>query len=365
MSELSEQTVSDVEELLGTSDFEKALNEQIEKTQKKPDTEDKKVDTPAKEETVVEDPEKKPDESKDNDPTEVETAQSPENSDESEPTADQIENWKKAFENKEKWNKTYQQRSMADSFMSKLTDEQLERVLPRVMPLVHGQEQLPENIDDVVSDTLTKLDIPDHLTLKDEDFDEEINVPKEVYEPLLKKVAENVIKNILPELPVLRNKAKEYEEKMTEMDAYVKNIQVENGRILLDSFSREYPDAIPERLNDSESAAEAVDRIMQTPDHPEYGKYEKIEQAGVYRLKQIEKGNKISFTQAYERLFGTSIRSERLESEAKKNLEKRKEGVNPESPGKPVPKDENADLYNYVGSSHERQVEEFMNKQMG
>lgn len=358
---LDEQTQKDVEEVLGTSDFAQVLQEQIEAQEVKEEDSSQNKTEEQTQETSTESDEDKEDSKEAPESTDLENSKE---ETQAELTEEQ-QAWKKAFDNRESWNKTYKERSMADSFLAKMNDEQLASFLPHIMPFVHGHTEIPKDFDNVVDDVLKGIDIPESLTFKDEEFEEDIQIPKELYMPVIQKAVKNAIQNSVKELPGLRQEYAQMREQVETAKEYVQTVERQNGELIINYFAEKYPGSIPDSVNEEETPAQAVMRVLEAGDeHPEFVKVLRIQQASDFRSKRMQEGKTVSFENAYETLFGIEHRRKQQEAKAKKDAEDRQAKIKAEKTGREVTPDPNDHLYKYVGNSHANEVEAILHKEL-
>lgn len=233
-----------------------------------------------------------------------------------------VTGWKKAYEDREKWNTALKTRAQTLPFLEKLTPEQWDILAPKLLPYVHGKESVPDTPEKFISETLEGLNgaIPENIKVEfyDEDLGEnrEMTIDKKHYVPIVQKVAGELIKKTLPELPVLRERQRIMQEENQKLQSNNNELVKINGYLVLKSFLMQHPEHAPAALNEKESPVDALFRVGESgEDHPEYGKWLKFESAA--RLSQ-DKG--ILFDQAWDVLYGANERKIKREEEVKEKI---------------------------------------------
>lgn len=330
---MDDQTKQDVVEITGTENFDEVFNDlAAQQTAKEAPAE---TPEPAKE--AKPEGEKQPSEAAVKDKPEQEAK--PEGEQPPTPTEEEYAEWKKAFENRESWQKSLKQKSQAMKWWSELSEEQQAVITTRMMPYVYKQEQIPDTPDDLVEQVVGKVegDIPEYLSVKLEYYDEEVKIPKEQYAPIIQNLVKKALKETYPELNVVRQDYAKLKEDMNNASQYVGELERQNGEITLNYFSVNYPDAIPQR-NDGESAAQAIMRVLESgDDHPEYNKVVRIQAAANLRSENIKKGNAIPFEKAFETLYGVDVNAPHRRRRQKSRLPRSKPSLKPKNRGGPPP----------------------------
>lgn len=237
---------------------------------------------------------------------------------------DALKNWKHSHETREKWNATLSKRAETIPLLQKITEEQWDALVPKLMPYVYGKESIPETPEEFLDQTLESLNgaIPENITVKfhDETYNEDrtMEVNQEVYKPHFKKFAGELIKKALPELPVLREKVRTMEETNKTLQSSMDELSRINGYLVLSSFFANHPDEAPSRISDTESPVDALFRVGESgEDHPEFPKVRRFRAAA-----QLSKDDGIEFDKAFDQLYGVDKRKiQREEANKKKILE--------------------------------------------
>lgn len=328
---------------------------------KKPEPTEQKADD-SKEEPTTEKKEEAPESKADADKPEQQEVSKPK-PDEELPEEQQL--WKKAWENREEWEKTLKQKSQAIAKLQKLSPDQQELLYAKVMPYVYGEEKIPDTPDELIVEAVGKLGdiIPENITLQDEDGVDVI-VSKEHYEPIVKKAAGEIIKRYLPELTSIRSDYQKLNDDYSKAVEETHQLATLNGEIVLDHFGQQYADALPTKVNDKERPSQALRRVMESgDDHPEYYKVLRCKAAAELRGEMLQKGKDVSFQNAFEILYGTDYRKAKQKEQIDKEIIEKQKEVQPESPGQAVQKSEADTIVEEVfgGESHEEAVGKFFN----
>lgn len=358
---MDDQTKQDVVEITGTENFDEVFNDLAAQQAAK----EAPQDAPEPEKEAKPEGEKQPSEAAVKDKPEQEAK--PEGEQPPTPTEEDYAEWKKAFENRESWQKSLKQKSQAMKWWSELSEEQQAVITTRMMPYVYKQEQIPDTPDDLVEQVVGKVegDIPEYLSVKLEYYDEEVKIPKEQYAPIIQNLVKKALKETYPELNVVRKDYAKLKEDMDNASQYVGELERQNGEITLNYFAVNYPDAIPQR-NDGESAAQAIMRVLESgDDHPEYNKVVRIQAAANLRSENIKKGNAIPFEKAFETLYGVDVRRAAQEKKAKEQIAEKQAKSQAEEPGRATPDDPNAYINELLPNSHLRHVDDILNKELG
>lgn len=233
-----------------------------------------------------------------------------------------LQTWKKAFEDREKWNSTLSKKASAIPFLGNLTPEQWEVLSTRLLPYVHGKESVPETPEAFINEAVESLngEIPESIRFKytDPEYgdEKEIDIPKDAYLPLVKKAAGELMKRSLSELPGLREKVKEMTEEREQLQKAVDDMTRTNGYLVLESFFQAHPEHAPQTVSENESPVDALFRIGESgEDHPEYGKFLKFESAATLSQKR-----NIRFVDAWDTLYGAEERKVKRDAETKKKI---------------------------------------------
>lgn len=282
---------------------------------------------------------------------------------EGEELSEEFKLWKKAYENREGWEKTLKQKSQAIAKLQNLSPEQQEIVFAKIMPFVYGDEKIPDTPEELISEAVGKLKdtIPDQITLKDEDGLDVI-VDKKHYEPMIKKAAGEIIRRYLPELGSIRSDYLKLNGEFDKVRQEAHNLAMMNGEIILDHFGQQYPDSLPTKVNDKERPSEALRRVLETgEDHPEYYKVLRCKAAAELRSDKLQTGKNATFQECYELLYGTEFRKAKQQEQIKKEITEKQQAVQPESPGQAVQRSEADKIMDEVfgGESHEEAVNKF------
>lgn len=271
--------------------------------------------------------------------------------------------WKKAWENREDWEKKLKQKSQGIAKLQNLTPEQQEIIFAKLMPFVYGEEKIPDTPEELVTEAIGKINdlIPEQLTLQDEDGIDVI-VTKEHYEPIVKKAAGEILKRYLPELSSIRSDYQKLNDDYQQAVDQANKLSIMNGEIILDNFGAQYPDSLPTPVNDDERPSQALRRVMESgDDHPEYFKVLRCKAAAELRGEYMKNGKNTTFQEAYDKLYGTEYRKAKQKEQIDKELAEKQKKVQPETPGQAVEKSEADKIVEEVfgGESHEEAVSKY------
>lgn len=233
-----------------------------------------------------------------------------------------VPSWKKAYEDREKWNSALKVRAQTLPFLEKITPEQWDLLAPRLLPYAHGQEKLPETSEKFIDETVEGLKdvIPENIEIEifDEDLQEKrkMTIDKKHYHPIIKKAAGELIKKALPELPVLRERQRIMQEENQSLKSNNDELVKINGYLVLKGFLASHPESAPQTQNDRESPVDALFRIGESgQEHPEYGKWLRFESAA-----KLSNDRGIMFDQAWDILYGANERTVARQKEMKEKI---------------------------------------------
>ena len=365
-----DQTKQDVEEVLGTANFEDVYNQQVEaakavaaKTEEKP----KEVAAQATETPPAEAPAEA---AKTAESEAAEVVADPDG----ELTPEQVreilgerslKEVVKTWDDREKWEKTLKHRAQAVALFNKLTPEQIDLIAPQVLPYAYNQKEIPETPEAIIDDVMKQIDadLPKEIrtTFHHEDFDEEIEavIGKENLTPVMKKVVGTVIKKALPELSVLRTTNHDLTEQLTTATQYTQSLEQENGKLIMSGFLSRHQDNVPRLVNDEESPIEAILRVAESgEDHPEYYKYERLKAAADLRKTRAEAGKVITFEAAYNQLYGDIEAKAKQADKVKEKVKEAQKTETGEAPGRAVPRSAEDIVSEKMPSSRRDAVEE-------
>ena len=361
---MDDQTKQDVVEITGSEDFDTVFNELAAEQQQPAEPESEAAPEKTEPKTEATPKGTTPPAAAENGKPEGEK---PEGEQPPTPTEADYAEWKKAFENRDSWQKSLKQKSQAMKWWSELSEEQQAVVTTRVMPMVYKQEQVPDTPDDLVEQVIGKIEgeIPEFLMGKVDEYEEEVKIPREQYDPIIKNLVKKALKETYPELNVVRQDYAKLKEDMTNSNAYVQDLERQNGEVTLNFFAMNFPAAIPQQ-NEGENPAQAIMRVLESGDeHPEYNKVVRIQAAANLRSEAIKKGNTIAFEKAFETLYGVDERRAAQEKKARAKIQEKQSQTQAEEPGRATPDDPNAFIDKLLPNTQERHVDDIFRKELG
>ena len=223
---------------------------------------------------------------------------------------------------REEWNTALKTRAQTLPFLEKLTPEQWDILAPKLLPYVHNQESIPETPEAFISEAVEGLNgsIPENLEIEvyDEDMEEnrKVKIEKKHYLPIIEKVAGELIKKHLPELPVLRERQRLMQEEHQKLQSNNDELIKANGYLVLRNFLSQHPEHAPQTVNEEETPVDALFRIGESgEDHPEYGKWLKFE-----TVAKLAEEKNIMFDKAWDVLYGATERKIKREEENKEKI---------------------------------------------
>jgi len=259
----------------------------------------------------------------------------------------QYEEYKKAFENRESWNRTLKQKSQLSKFLDGLSEEQQEILRSRTLPYVYGEEKLPDTPEALVKELVEKVTsgVPDYIIAKDED-DIEVKIPRDEYlkQFNVSKMVSEAVKMAVPDVGVVRKKLIEANQKLKEMEQSTRVLQERSGEIEIERLWNLHPELKPSKVRDDETIPEVLERIM-LEDNPEYPLFLKLK-----ALNTFKNENGTTIDGAYNAVYGKSAIVEKLEKEAKEQIKKNQEQATSEIPGQKVTPSEKDKLMDEFGN---------------
>jgi len=258
--------------------------------------------------------------------------------------------YKKAYDNRESWNRTLKQKSQINKYLDGLSEEQQEILRSRTLPFVYGEEKLPDTPTELIKDVQEKVtaQLPSEIKYEDEDGIE-VRIPREEYLKQfdVKGMIGNAVKMVMPDVGMMRKKLTEAGERVKELEGINMAIGIRSGEIELERLWDKHPELAPTKLRDDESIAEILDRIM-IEEHPEHSLFLKLK-----ALQTFRKENNVTIDGAYNAIYGKSAVVAKQEKEAKEQIEKNQKEVQSESPGKPTTPSEKEQIISEFGSDYE------------
>ncbi|MBD3224932.1 MAG: hypothetical protein GF313_09390 [Caldithrix sp.] len=240
----------------------------------------------------------------------------------------EIAEYKKYYDDYGNWEASQRKKSQFISWAKKLHDNDpdgWERLQNVVMPYVYGKKEIPKAPDELVDEVVNNVELDDLSFVDDDDF--EVSVPKEQLKPAVRKAVQQVLNDTHKELPALRSKVSELEKENKKLKENGEASQKRLGEVEMERMESEHEDLKIKRVNEEEGILDAIARIDEDEQHPEYRKLERWRSIG-----NLADRKQWSLQKAYNYLFGAEERQSKDRQREEQAALKKQKTSTQESP---------------------------------
>ena len=238
-------------------------------------------------------------------------------------TLDQIQEFRRAYEEREKWQRNLTQRSQLDRWFQNLPPEKQDAFLARAIADVDSQKE---------PDAIEAPKDPVKLMLEDDDgFEYEIEVKPDTEE--FKRLEEYFEKRFMAKYKDAFTELKQHQEKLQQFQQEVEQYQRRVGQQKALDFLGKHPELGLQLPNKDVDLEQFIGEIVASgPTHPQYEAAMRV-----INLAQIAMQNGWDLEKAYEYMYGDFIKKQNqakaIETQARQN----QKGARREAPGQGAP----------------------------
>ena len=240
-------------------------------------------------------------------------------------TIDQIQEFRRAYEDREKWQKNLTQRSQLDRWFQNLPPEKQEAFLARAIADVYAQQEPETQIKDE----------PFSLTIEDDEegfeYEVELKPGTEEYQKLEKYFEERFKEKYKNAFLELKQHQERYKEFQQEVELYQKRV----GQQKALEFLKRHPELglqIPQIQNGFDLEQYLGEIIQSGNTHPYYDAAMRV-----INLAQIAAQNGWDLEKAYEYMYGEFLSKQKEAQKIANVARKNQQGIPQETPGQGMP----------------------------